>query len=220
MNGKMRSIGVVGGAGPMAGVALCERIVRMANIRYRCVRDCDYPRIVLISFPFSEMLSESADEQRIRTEIDGCLQELRSSGAVAMAIACNTLHAFLKGHQEGLVSILEVVEAAIPHGEPPLVLCTSASRERRVHASVFLCVYPNAAGQRRIDGWIEAILRGDRPSKELGAFIRDQDARVVILGCTELSLLSGRVETGGRLLIDPLDLLALELLNRFFINKE
>jgi len=215
----IKSIGIIGGAGPMAGVALCERIIRIANVQYKCVKDCDFPRLVLISFPFSDMLSDNIDTQRICAELEDCIQELKRNGAVVMAIACNTLHAFIDTAQEGFISLPEVTKAAIDNGEIPLVLCTSTSRNKKVHSSFFPCIYPDNDTQKQVDYLIEAILQGKRPYKQLSALIRAQDVRTVILGCTELSLMTQQLRTPNHVIIDPLDLVAQTLLKQFFINK-
>src|SRR5262245_18866784 len=92
---KPNSIGIVGGAGPIAGVALLERVLLLSQTKYGCYRDADFPKVFLLSFPFSEMLVEEVNAKQISQELSECLYQLRQNGAAVLAIACNTLHAFL-----------------------------------------------------------------------------------------------------------------------------
>ncbi len=45
-------IGIVGGAGPLAGAALLERIFSLSGSLYGCYKDADFPKVLLLSFPF------------------------------------------------------------------------------------------------------------------------------------------------------------------------
>ena len=92
---RPKTIGIIGGAGPLAGALLLERILSLSMSLYGCYRDADFPKVVLISFPLSEMLSADVDEAQLRRELKQCLYQLRAQGASVIAIACNTLHAFL-----------------------------------------------------------------------------------------------------------------------------
>ena len=92
---KPRCIGVIGGAGPLAGVFLLERIFFLSRTLYGCYRDADFPKVLLVSFPFSEMLASKIHAYKIKQELRECIEQLRDNGAEVLVIACNTLHAFL-----------------------------------------------------------------------------------------------------------------------------
>ncbi len=77
---KPKCIGIVGGAGPLAGALLLERILSLSSQIYDCYRDADFPKVFLLSFPFSEMLTE-LDRMQLEQEVSECLQELRKNGA-------------------------------------------------------------------------------------------------------------------------------------------
>ena len=96
------SIGIVGGTGPMAGAFLLERLFSLAGSLYGCHRDADFPEVLLLSFPFSEMLSPPIDRKRVEEELSLVLAKLRKNGCAILAIACNTLHTFLKDEGEDL----------------------------------------------------------------------------------------------------------------------
>lgn len=121
------TIGIVGGAGPLAGAALFEKLLRTAQIQFGCWKDADFPKIFLINFPFSEMLSGEVDAAQIRRELNSCLTQLRNNGAEVLAIACNTLHAFLDEDPQ--------ISSTFCVSEPIIPLCC-ARRRLRALASI------------------------------------------------------------------------------------
>lgn len=208
-----RPIGIVGGAGPMAGVLMLEKIFRIAQERYGCHHDADFPKVFLLSFPFSNMLSSSVDSAQMRKELDSCLTQLRGSGAEALAIACNTLHLFLEEDKwsKNLVHLPKEVAKQLG-GQIPLVLCTSTSANAKLHYQFFPCRYPSAAAQQQTDQAIDWILKGE-PDERVMAILsavlaKEESASTVILGCTELSLLKNPLTRLGKKIIDPLEIAA------------
>jgi len=219
---KPKPIGVIGGAGPSAGAFFLERLFSLARTRYGCHRDADFPEVFLISFPFSEMLDSRQNFATLQGELRDCLKQLRQNGAGIMAIACNTLHAFLGPREEsrGLVHLPRVLgENLSQRDEAPLVLCTSTSAQLGLHQRFFPCVYPNSSIQTEVDEIIDQILKGGpSPSikKRLKALINRQAANTVILGCTELSLFAAQLSLANKSIVDPLEILAGEVLKTSF----
>lgn len=219
---KPKSIGIVGGAGPLAGALLLERVLSLAGSLYGCHRDKDFPKAILLSYPFSEMLTPKIDQALLRKELRECLEQLRKNGAEIVAIACNTLHAFLDENENlaDLVHIPLTLAKEIPPGEIPLVLCTSTSVKFGVHKRFFLCEYPDAQTQTQINKIIDRILLGaDHQSilKELLPILEFQKAHTIILGCTELSQLRN-ISLKNKIIIDPIEIIAKKLLARSFLE--
>lgn len=207
-------IGIVGGAGPMAGCALLEKIFRLSIEKYGCFQDADFPKVLLLSFPFSEMLGSEFEEQQVRKELQECLNALRKSGASVLAIACNTLHAFLDEEREDLIHMPKSIAQRLS-GEVPLVLCTSTSRRFGLHKKYFPCVYPEDGVQQQVDGIIEKTLKGFDIAGELADLLK-KERRKCVLGCTELSLYADRFPE----CLDPLKIVAEEILNKSFRRKK
>jgi aspartate racemase len=216
---KPISIGIIGGAGPMAGVMLLQRIFTLAGSQYGCFRDVDFPEVQLLSFPFSEMLTDERDEAKVREELSSCLNRLRSSGATVFAIACNTLHAFLDQIPDGLIHLPQVTAREIPYGEIPLVLCTSTSSQFGLHKRFFPCAYPSTEDQCQVDRLIDLILKGENVAEQLSLLIEKQRASVIVLGCTELSLFSKDLTETKKLIIDPLEIMANKILEQAFVER-
>jgi aspartate racemase len=217
---KPKPIGIVGGAGPLAAVALLERLIQYAQTEYGCFEDKDFPKILLVSFPFSDMLAEQIDKNRVAQELRESLQFLKESGAVLLAIACNTLHAFLDdGMCDNLISLPQTTFSEVQRLEEkcPLLLCTSTTRQSGLFNKFFPCTYPDLRTQKRVDEIILRILKGNTSDPtDLTSLINTVEAETIVLGCTELSLFAPQCAQGGKKIIDPLDMLAKELIKKSF----
>jgi aspartate racemase len=211
-----KTIGILGGAGPLAGAQLLERLLRLLQQNYGCSKDADFPKIVLISFPFSEMLAGDIDVPKIREELKQCLRELVQCGAEVLAIACNTLHSFLDEEIDGLVHMPKAVAGKLER-EAPLVLCTSTSARFELHKRFFPCTYLDQGSQGQLDEVIDAILRGEEKVEDkLKEIVERQGSASVVLGCTELSLVKDQFGFCNRQIIDPLEIVAESILVKSF----
>ncbi|MBM3192549.1 MAG: hypothetical protein FJZ63_07890, partial [Chlamydiae bacterium] len=188
---KPKPIGIIGGAGPLAAVSLLEQIFSLARDQYGCWKDQDFPEVFFISFPFSDMLSETIDAPLIQQELSSCLQKLRANGALVIGIACNTLHTFLSlknKSEEDLFLIPKIVAEKINEETTPLILCTSTSLRFNLYTKYIPCLYPTPSTQEIVDRIITQILKGENVLESLKNLIKQQDADIIVLGCTELSL--------------------------------
>ena len=222
---KPKSIGIIGGAGPMAGAYLLERIFSIACKKYHCHKDSDFPQLHLLSFPFSEMLSPKMDEEQLQAELKSCLRQLRSQGASVIAIACNTLHAFLDEQdlRDDFLHLPKTLGKYLSHETPPLVLCTSTSVQFGLHRRYFPCVYPDPSTQVQIDEIIDQILKEGKTLgvlQKLKELIQAQMPSTIILGCTELSLFYADIQEIGKHIVDPLEVVAHEILQKSFSKSK
>ncbi|MFZ0564753.1 MAG: aspartate/glutamate racemase family protein [Chlamydiales bacterium] len=221
---KPKSIGIIGGAGPLAGVLLLERVLSLSQSIYGCHKDSDFPKVFFLNFPFSEMLSSQTDVKQVRKELSGCLSQMRRNDAKILAIACNTLHAFLDENDDkaDFIHLLKVVAKAIPsESDIPLVLCTSTSARFGLHKRFFACRYPDSQAQLKIDRIIDKVLKGQNQKiiiQDLLTVLQFQPENAIILGCTELSLFKKDLSLPSKLIIDPLEILANKIVEKSFLN--
>jgi aspartate racemase len=211
-----KPIGILGGAGPLAGALLLQRVLRFAQKRYSCCADRDYPLVILFSLPFADMLSPDFCPLQVQEQLKRGLEQLRANGASILAIACNTLYTFLQEEEKGLVHILTPLANQLP--PLPLVLCTSTAVKRALHKDFFACRYPLPKEQALVDEAIGLILRGDEEQAAtlLAPYLASLNGDSVVLGCTELSLIASRLASPNLSLLDPLDALAQELVTLSF----
>lgn len=220
---KPKCIGIVGGAGPLAGAYLLERIFTLSGKTYGCYRDADFPKVILLSFPFSEMLCPNMDIAKLQQELSECLEQLRKNGAEVLAIACNTLHAFLdkKDELSDLIHLPQTLAEEVSLSDEPLVFCTSTSAKFGLHRQYMPCKYPEKNTQSEVDAIIDQVLKGVEEIvilDKLEKLILAQSATTMILGCTELSLFSVQLSVPNKLIIDPLEVMANKILEKSFIN--
>jgi aspartate racemase len=150
-----------------------------------------------------------------------CLEQLRKNGASVLAIACNTLHAFLDEEVElnDLVLFPRTLADELSLSDKPLVFCTSTSVQFGLHKQFFPCIYPNTQTQQEVDGIIDQILRGADRSillERLEKLLHAQTTNKVVLGCTELSLFSAHLSVPNKQIIDPLEVMAKKILQKVF----
>lgn len=201
-------IGVVGGAGPMAGLLLCQKIVQICQERYGCRRDADFPYIMLLNYPFADMLAQDQfPEQKntIKSQLDACLNTFASNGIALGAIACNTLHAYLDGLVPlTFVHIMEETKRKMNEDkiERSLVLCSGTSAKNLIHRSYLNCSYPSEAFQKRVDDLIATILAGRETIEDVYRLTEElehssstlgmEEEIGLVLGCTEFSVLNDK----------------------------
>ena len=88
-----RVIGIVGGMGPQAGVALFSNIVRFTS----ATQDQQHLSTILMSFPRHipdrTLFLEGVAEINPAVNVVNIIRKLESAGASVVGIACNTCHA-------------------------------------------------------------------------------------------------------------------------------
>lgn len=193
-----KSLGVIGGAGPMAGILLCEYIISVCQNLYGCKDDHDFPLLVLRSIPFHSMLTDDFETRRakLQGQLKEALMALKDSDKVV--IACNTLHAFLDSKPSNLISLIDITQSYLSNKniQKPLILGTTTSKTNKVHPFIG-GVYPNTKNQLAIDKVIDWVLSGKSLEEAKEFFIEvverclmdSKDSDAVVFGCTELSVL-------------------------------
>lgn len=210
-----KTIGIVGGMGPAAGVHLQQLIINATDAE----NDQQHIPVICYTNPSipDRTISLSKDNGVVFavSVIETC-RVLQSAGADMIIIPCNTAH-----------SRLDIIEAHIttPVLDMPLLtmksvknlgiksiglLATNGARDYQVFESrddSTHWVYPNEAQQAQVMQIIYDTKK--RPSvdslnllKHLIADLRSRGAEAVILGCTELSLYFDDLQTQP--VIDPL----------------
>lgn len=206
-----KDIGIIGGAGPEAGILLAQHIIRICQEDYQCKVDADFPYVALFSFPFSDML-RNEDKQAVEKELHNLIEK-ECSQTVNWAIACNTLHSYLGNRQlpNHFVNMLEITGQALT--VTPIVLCTTTSRKNKIHRCWFDCDYPKDQVQQEVDALIYRLIAEPATPETFQKFqtvIAQYPGRTFVLGCTEFSLLRPYVKN-DKTILDPLHLTAEKL---------
>lgn len=232
---EKNTIGIIGGAGPMAGILLTKKIIAGCQKVYGCINDYDYPKVILLSYPFAEMLKPNSvlqEEANVLQQLEEALDFLVESGADYLGIACNTLHGFLDGtcHSDKLISLVKETQSYFSEQKfsKVLVLCTGTSVQKNVY-DFSSRLLPSIEEQEFVDSIIKAVLGGFfsfQDGQQLKTFIlskieEDPNIDGVLLGCTELSVLLDEfpIAISGIRIIDPLDILSCKLCELIFLKE-
>jgi aspartate racemase len=231
---KTYKVGIVGGVGPAATVDFMAKIVRNTPARM----DQDHIRLVVEQNPQIPDRTQNLVAGGVDPTIAlyAVCKRLEAADADMIAIPCNTAHAFVERIQPYLsIPIVNMLYETVQHirrhaaGRQVVgLLATDGTLRSRVYheaaeqAGIRLVV-PDEARQRRA---MQAIYgpRGvkagftEGPCQEdllaaIEHLVRDQDAEILILGCTELPLLIGQSEHFPVLgktvaVLDPTEILA------------
>lgn len=216
------TLGVIGGLGPMATAYYLELVVAMTDVR----RDQEHPRIVIMNDPTipdrtAYILGQSEEDPLpAMVALGGQMKEL---GADVLATPCITAHYFHEELQAGtglpmLHAIREVAQLLAEKGIRRVGLMatdgtvSSGIFQREIEKLGMELVLPSLQGQKGVMTLIyDQVKAGIAPDMTLFASIRQElrrlGAEVVVLGCTELSLLKKEQPLGDGIL-DALEVLA------------
>ncbi len=218
----MKTIGVIGGLGPMATVQYLEMVTKMTDV----TRDQEHPRLLLTSIPDTpdrtEFILGKSEESPLAHMIQAGLQ-LAKMGADFIAVPCVTAQFFYEELSVALpipvISLCgNVAEDIAAKGIGKVgLLATSGTIESQVLAQEFAkagveAIAPEPEEQELVMTVIyDQIKKGDSVNWNMVNRVRDslldRGAEKLILGCTELSLLKKEKELDSQY-VDVLEVLA------------
>lgn len=206
----MRRVGVIGGMGPEATVALMQRVIALVPAR----DDADHVPLIVDQNP--QVPSRIAYLIEGRGEDPGPVliamaRRLETAGAEAIAMPCNTAHHWA-GAIAGAVGVpfLDMVAATLERVPGRVgVLASPAVRIAGVYAArrAEVVHHPDEAALLAL---IRAVKREGATPAAKGEFARlcaGLGTEQVIVACTEFSLLADAAPDGVEV-VDSLDVLA------------
>ncbi len=215
-------LGVLGGLGPMSSVYFYELVTENT----KASKDQDHLDIVISSRATTPDRTDyilgisKADPLAVMAEE---AKKLVDYGATTLALTCNTAHYFYESLQGAVnVPILNIGELAVKHiknlGIKKVgLLATSGTVKCGIYQTAcgdkeIECLTPSESNQKLVMDIIYSQVKSgikvdmDMFSRVSGE-LTDRGAEVIILGCTELSLIK-RNENLDDKFIDPLEILA------------
>lgn len=221
--GAPRLLGILGGLGPMASVYFCEMLISHT----RALRDCDHINFLLSSRAdtpdrSSFILGQSSDDPT-GAMIEEALR-LERAGAEVIAIPCNTAHYFYDSIcNEVSIPVLNIIRETAKYCKSSgltkiAVLATEGTASSGAYQKFLdeyeIEVLPLTSDEQNVITHIifDQIKSGAEP--DLKSFLRVSNsliargAQLIILGCTELSLIK-KQNPLPEYFIDSLELLAL-----------
>ncbi len=191
-----KRLGIIGGAGPMGGKLAFEKIIKNYQ-KLGAYQDSDFPFIMLLSYPFHDMLIDpQKHKKQISDQLQSCFEIFAQNKIEKAIIACNTLHLFItKKPGFELVHLIEETKKVIKNSSrDTLILSTISFRSNNLYELVN-CFYPSLEMQKEIDACIYQKLKGsfsEKKAYEFADFLNKYSTKPInmVLGCTELSLLN------------------------------
>lgn len=223
--------GIIGGMGPEATVDLMARVIRATP----ALDDADHIRLLVDNNP--------KVPSRIKALIDGtgespapCLAEmarkLEAWGADFLAIPCNTAHHYYAdvcaAVKIPVLNMIELTAGRVARENPGIrtvgILAAVAVLKTGLYEKAFGrrgvgVAYPPADAQSRLMAAIRTIKTGRYGAEEMGALkaaadrLAAENAQVLIVACTELSVIGHALDPGIRI-YDASQVLAEEIVKQ------
>ena len=213
-----RVVGIIGGMGPEATVDLMRRVIAKTPVR----DDQDHIHLIVESNPkipsrIAHLIEGTGPDPT--PELMRIAANLQRAGADALAIPCNTAHAYADAIRRAVsIPLLEMVSltveeiASAGHARVGLLASTAvhntALYETAFSAHGIAALRPPR--QEEVMALIKAVKRGDTGAQAqaaLGhiALEMAEQADVLLVGCSELSVIAAGIAVP---FVDSLDVLA------------
>ncbi len=215
MSTGVRPVGILGGMGPEATILLMQKVLKRVDAR----DDADHVPLIVHQNPqvpsrIAALIDGTGENPA--PVLAGMARGLEAAGALALAMPCNTAHAYADDIRTATdLPFLDMVAAtaqALPEGAVVGLLASPATQTVGVFDAAFgdRGISARTADPERMLDLIRAIKAGDATlaaAAELRA-LADAVGAVdrLVIACTELSLVTGGLEPGSWL--DALDVLA------------
>lgn len=226
-----KTLGILGGVGPLATVYFADLIVKMTPA------DCDqdHIRTIVSNNPKipdrTDYILDNTKPNPLPVMIKDA-KMLESLGCDYIAIPCNTAHFFFDEIQKNIsVELINIVEETVkfasdnvPNLQKLGILATSGTLHSRVYEHVcerfgIECCIPTDSETDRLMHIIYNEVKAGKPSshKELFSIIdsmKERGCDAVVLGCTELSAIYYELGTQRVDIVDSMTSLAAACVKR------
>jgi len=215
---KIKTIGIVGGMGPLAGLDIHKKII----LNTPATKDQDHFNVIHVSF--SEIVDRTSSlikkDDDFILQIVSVINDMDSFKPDCVIIACNTAHARLKEIQSQvkvpIISLIELTGKYIAEQYPEVkvvgILATQGTKESKIYSKVLaakgvVAIYPSENVMRdcmmpAIYGCIKKNNDLEMAKKMINQVVGELvagGAEKIIMGCTEVPLIYEMNKT----LIDP-----------------
>ncbi|TXG76955.1 aspartate/glutamate racemase family protein [Patescibacteria group bacterium] len=202
---------IVGGMGPQASLALHRYLIEAAA-KQGVRNNRDYPLIIHASVPVEDFISDVSARPRALALLQQTLRPLKQFQFTDVVIACNTAHLLYDEIAEAVGvrphSLMKLVNDELDRLGNPLagLLATPTTIKSGLYQNVHTL---GSHDQQTTLALILDVLAGHTPQlaelDSLAVRLHRKGSKVVILGCTELSVINQSGPPNDRV-IDPLKL--------------
>jgi aspartate racemase len=219
----MKTIGIIGGMGPLATADLYTKIIKFTLAE----KDQEHVPVIIDSNPLipdrTAYILQGGESPL--PEIVKSIRRLEAAGCDFLIMPCNTAHHIIDEIKATtkipFINMMEetvkVVAEMYPGAKVGLLATDGTAKSGAYHkyfAPVGLdVIIPKDHQEDVMDYIYQGVKTGnlDKDLKGLGMAIHEMEAMgatIFILGCTELSAVSQKIRTLDKVLLDPLEILA------------
>lgn len=202
----MKTIGILGGLGPIASAELYLEILKLCQKEHRAVQDYDYPKIIIVSLPLPDFDEHgSTNSAQTQTLVKEALRTLEAAGADFIAMACNTIHLLYPQLVKAVkIPIINLIEETVNYFQNFAyqkigIICSAETSKSGLYTYAFQkrkqkLITTTKLDQKTVTKAIAAVMGGtinDLISHELTKVVHSLEnagAEVLLVGCTELPL--------------------------------
>ncbi len=212
----IKRIGILTGNGAAAGAYLYSKLIDLAQTRFGCIEDGDFPEVILINSPTGDLDEKGYMNLKKASQLlANNLNWLDKHRCELKIVACNTIHTIFHGlpkkSTSGLIDMVDLAVKEAEGCESVAVLCseylaTEGLYDRKLARAGVKSVKLSKLQQNRVNELILKLMGGKPTDVERAQFdqlIMDllrKDAQKIIVGCTELSIIAGQSGHKGRLI--------------------
>jgi aspartate racemase len=222
-------IGILAGMGPRSTAPFVDMVVSECQSQYGAKLVEDFPHMMIYSLPAPIRLDRPLDHGAVKDAVCGGLRKLAATGVDFIAIPCNTVHIYfdelVRCVDVPLLSIIDETMKAVPRGAKKItLLATRMTVEARLYQRGIeragLDFVLDERWQVTIDEMITAIMgsRDDTAIQKgwdrLVADVAAAGVDTILLGCTDLNVVSRRLPD-GIVLLDATECLARAVVARY-----
>lgn len=224
-----KTVGVIGGLGPMATVYFYDMIVRLTDAQ----TDQEHIDMVIANRATTPDRTDYIIGKSPKSPVDSLIKDakkLDNYGTDFLVITCNTAHYFYNEIQESVsIPVLNIIEETIKYaknkGHKKLgILATTGNIQTNLYQDMckkydidFLVLDPNRQ-QDIMDIIYKDIKSGKNANmykfNKVVDYLKENQCDGAILGCTELSILKNDNNLDNEFYIDSLEVLARETIKK------
>lgn len=229
------AIAILGGMGPEASAKMLEVMVSMAANEFGAKNGEDFPEIIVDSVPVHDFISSKQNLGLAKRMLSQRVGKLGVMNPNCFAIACNTAHILLNDLQKQtstpFVSIIDEVVRAVKQASISRVgvLATpvaikSGLFQNALSKENIATILPEDNDKNAIEKIIRKLIAGKTGIKEqrklerIAASLKKRGAEGIVLGCTELPLVT--IKDSPLPIFDSIEILSRALLAKFFDGEK
>lgn len=229
---RNKTIGIIGGVGPQASRYLYDKIMDLAQKKYKAKNNDDFPELILYSIPVPDFISNKNNIPKAMRMFKKVIVDLNKVQVDYIVIVSNTVHLlideFRKLSSIEFISMIETVVNKVKADKrkrigllaSPVAIRSGLYKKLLTKENIDL-IYPEEKDQERVEEMIRAVIAGTNNGSLKKEYIKiiqklfDRGTEAIILGCTELPLAINYEAINNRV-YNSVDILAEKIVDVYF----